>query len=114
MVSTDPEAGVDVSPIVVTEIEVGGSRLVATEPVSFDVAYEGDEAEALFAIEGEFGIILAAPTRAELEVMLEDEFVFLWEHFAQGDPTLLDPMAVELGADLRERFMRPSSATQVA
>lgn len=114
MLSTDQHTEVDLSPLVLAEIEVDGIRLAATEPIRFDVVLEDDEVEPLFVIEGEFDIILAAPTRAELVVMLEDELAFLWEHFAQGDPAHLDLQAVQLGRDLRKRFTEPSSATQVA
>ncbi len=114
MVTTDPNTEVDESPIVVTEIVVDGRRLVATEPVRYEVAFDDDDEEPLYTLEGEFDVILAAPTRKELEVMIEDEFAFLWQQYVLAEPAQLAPGAAQLGADLRNRFADESDAAQVA
>ena len=52
MVTTDPKTEVDESPIVVSEIVVDGRRLVAREPLRFEVEFDDDVEEPLFTLEG--------------------------------------------------------------
>lgn len=114
MVTSDRRVEVDLSPILVSKIMVDGRRLVAREPVCYEVVFEDDDVEPLYTLEGEFDVILAAPTRKELEIMLDDEFVFLWQLFAQADSSQLSPGAAQLGEDLRNRFADAAEAAQVA
>ena len=112
--TTDPKAGADVSPIVVTEIVVDGRRLVAQEPLRFEVTYEEEDGEAFFALEGAFGIILAAEMREELEDILEDTLQVFWREYAQEDPGRMTSGAWKLRAELLQRFTEVPNAAQVS
>ena len=104
MVTTDPKTDVDVSPIVVTEIVVDGRRLVAKEPIRYEVVYEDDDVEPLYTLEGEFGIIEYGFSREMLIDVLHDTLEVLWRDFVEADPALLAPRARELAVALGERF----------
>ena len=108
MVTTDPESPVDVSPIVVNEIVVDGQRLVAKEPLRFDVEYMLDEGEPLFVLTGDFGLTCWADSRAALIEALEESLELYWEEFAEADPEELSPKAQELRLQMRERLAFPS------
>ena len=114
MVTTDPKTDVDISPIVVTEIVVDGRRLVAREPLRFEVTYEEEDGEAFFALEGEFGITLAAEMREELEDILEDTLHVFWREFAQEDPGRMTSGAWKLREELLQRFTDVRNAAQVS
>ncbi len=110
MVTTDPESPVDVSPIVVNEIVVDGQRLVAKEPLRFDVSYDTQDPEPFFLLEGPLDIILFAETRELLIDVLEDDLEILWRDFAVGDQTRLHSSAQRLGAEMRRMFLKASDA----
>ena len=110
MVTTDPKAKVDESPIVISEIEVDGVRLVARQPVSYEVKFVADAPEPFYEIEGPPDILLFADTRELLLDVLEDDLQFLWRRFAVGDQSNLDGMAQRVGAEMRRLFIRESDA----
>lgn len=107
MVSTDPAkpASVDDSPIVVTEIVVDGRRLVAREPIRYEVSFDDHEEEPLYTLEGPWDLYLFAETRAVLIDQLHDTLEVFWRDFAVGDQTRISPKAQEIGAALRTVFM---------
>ena len=106
MVSTDPAkpASVDDSPIIVTEIVVDGRRLVAKEPIRYEVKYDHDDQEPLYTLEGEFDIYEYAFSREMLIDVLHDTLEIMWQDFVEGDPSTNSPRARELGAALGQRF----------
>lgn len=112
MVSTDSikPAVVDVSPIIVTEIVVDGRRLVAKQPIRYEVVFEDDAEEPLYKLEGEFDMYLFAETREILIDMLHDVLEVLWQDFAEADLAELSGRAQELGEELRRRFGGVASA----
>ena len=112
--TTDPQVEVDESPIVVSEIVVDGRRLAAVEPLRFEVTFAEAEGEAFFALEGEFGITLAAETRAELEDILEDTLQVFWREYAQDDPGRMTSGARKLRDELLRRFTEVRNAAQVS
>ena len=114
MVTTDPKAGMDVSPIVVTEIVVDGRRLVAREPLRFEVTYEEEDGEAFFALEGAFGVTLVAETREELKDIMEDTLEVFWREFAQENPGRMTSGAWKLREELLQRFTEVRNAAQVS
>ena len=111
MVTTEPESPVDVSPIVINEIVVDGQRLVAAQPLRFDVEYMLDEKEPLFMLKGDFGITCWATSRMELVEVLEESLALYWEEFAEADPEELTPKARELQLQLRARLAALSHGT---
>ena len=108
MVTTDPTRKVDDSPIVVSEIVVDGQRLVAREPLQFEVERVVDEGEALFVLYGDFDISCWADTREELVEILGETLETYWTEFAQADPEELSPKANALRLQLLERMAVPS------
>lgn len=110
MVTTEPESPVDVSPIVINEIVVDGQRLVAKEPLRFEVSYDTKDPEPFFLLEGPLDIILFAETRELLIDVLEDDLEILWRDFAVGDQSRLDGSAQRLGAEMRRVFLKASDA----
>ena len=104
MVTSDREAKVDVSPIVVSEIEVDGVRLVAKNPLRYEVVYEDDAEEPLFTLEGEFDIIEYAFSRDMLIDVLHDSLEIMWRDFVGADPAKVSPRAYQLGVELSRRF----------
>ena len=110
MVTSDREAKVDVSPIVVSEIEVDGVRLVAKEPIRYEVTFVADTSEPFYEIEGPPDILLFAETRELLLDVLVDDLQYLWRTFAVGDQTRITSGAQRVGAELRQLFTRESDA----
>ncbi len=110
MVTSDSSAGVDVSPTIVSEIEVDGRRLVAKEPIRYEVAYEGNAEEPLFTLEGEFDVIEYAFSRDMLIDVLHDTLEVMWRHFVDADPVQVSPRAYQLGVELGRRFEDAASA----
>ena len=110
MVTTDPRAKVDESPIVISEIEVDGVRLVAKEPMSYKVTFVADTSEPFYEIEGPPDILLFAETRELLLDVLEDDLQFLWRRFAVGEQSNLDGMAKRVGAEMRRLFTQEPDA----
>ena len=108
MVTTDPRAKVDESPIVISEIEVDGVRLVAAEPLKFVVEFDADV--PVFDLEGPLNVYLFSETRELLRDMLEDHLEWLWRAFAVGDQSKLDGTALRLGEEMRRIFARASNA----
>ena len=108
--TTDPKTDVDISPIVVSEIVVDGRRLVAKEPLRFEVTFDDDEVEPLYELEGPLGIYLFAETRELLIDMLYDVLGVMWRDFAEGDPAGLSSDAQHLGEELRHRFASVAGA----
>ena len=108
MVTSDREAKVDVSPIVVSEIEVDGVRLVAKELLEFEVKFDAEV--PVFDLEGPFNIYLFAETRKLLLDILEDHLEWLWRAFAVGEQSKLDGAAQRLGEEMRRTFARATDA----
>ena len=98
----DEVAEVDESPIVVEEIVYRDVRHVATPPLRFDVTFH--RADALYDLEGPFGVLLGAYSREYLADALEAELEMLFENYAEGDPANLSLGAKKLRDEIRARF----------
>ena len=96
------EIEADERPIEVGVIAVGDARLAAVPPLRFDVAFDANG--GVYELTGEFDIVLAAPTRRELEDALDDTLAMLWREYAEEDPAALSPKAAALRRELRSRF----------
>ena len=90
------------TPMEVTEVVRGDVRYVANPPLRFNVTF--DQADALYDLEGPFGILLWAETRDDLADALQAELRLLLEDYAEGDPARLAYDAKKLREQLRERF----------
>ncbi len=101
---TTPASEVDVSPMVFTEFVSNGRRYRTTNPLIFTIEYVEEDGEGLFLFEGEYNIISGAYSREEAWDMIDDYLGFLWRQLAEGDPTHMDGVAVQRGAELRARF----------
>ena len=69
----------DERPIGVGVIAVGDARLAAVPPLRFDVAFDANS--GVYELTGEFDIVLASPTRRELEDALDDTLALLSKGF---------------------------------
>ena len=98
----------DERPIGVGVIAVGDARLAAVPPLRFDVAFDANS--GVYELTGEFDIVLASPTRRELEDALDDTLAMLWREYAEGDPAALSPKAAALRRELRSRFVLEHNA----
>ncbi len=92
----------DERPIERSGFSVEGRSYVAAPPLRFDVAF--NRGDRLYELAGEFGIVLASATRAELEELLDDTLRMLWREYAEEDPAALSPKALELRRSLRGRL----------
>ena len=101
---TTPASQVDVSPMVFTEFVSNGRRYRTSNPLIFTIEYVEEDGEGLFLFEGEYNIISGAYSREEAWDMIDDYLGFLWRQLAEGDPTRMDGVAVQRGAELRARF----------
>lgn len=101
----DEVAQIDESPMAVEEIVCGDSRYVADTPLHFDVAV--DQADALYDLQGPFGIMLSAASREDLAEALEAELKLLLADYAEGDPAHMSSDARKLRAQIRRRFGLP-------
>ncbi len=108
MVTSDRKAEVDLRPIVVSEIVVDGERLVAREPLEFEVSFDAEE--AIYDLEGPLRIYLFAETREVLDDMLHDVLEVMWRDFAAGEHQKLSGDAQKIGRELRKRFAGVGSA----
>lgn len=63
-----------------------------------------DQADALYDLQGPFGILLWAETCEDLADALEAELRLLLTGYAQGDPAQLASDAKKLRRQLRDRF----------
>ena len=93
---------IDERPIERSGFSVEEHSYVAAPPLRFDVAF--NRGDRLYELAGEFGIVLASPTRDELEKLLDDTLRMLWREYAEEDPAALSPKALELRRQLRTRI----------
>ena len=98
----DEVAEVDENPMIIEEIVYGNVRYSAKTPLCFDVAFH--RADALYDLEGPFGIMLSAESREDLADALEAELQLLLTDYAEGDPAQMSSGARELREQLRSRF----------
>lgn len=93
---------VDESPLEVEEIVHGNIRYVANIPLRFEVAF--DQSDALYDLQGPFGIHLSASSREELADALEAELRLLLADYGKGDPAHMSSDAKKLREQIRSRF----------
>ena len=86
----------------VEEVVCGDVRYSAKKPLCFDVAF--DRADALYDLEGPFGIMLSAESREDLADALKAELQLLLTDYAKGDPAQMSSGAKKLREQLRGRF----------
>ena len=111
MVTQQQDVQVDVSPIVVTEITVDGHRLVAREPIKFDVTYVDEDAMPFYVAEGPLNILTYAETRELLIDVLTEDLEIFWRDFAVGDQSNLTKGAQRLGEEMRQAFVEAVDAS---
>ncbi|HAZ64719.1 MAG TPA: hypothetical protein DCZ72_14070 [Armatimonadetes bacterium] len=104
LVQVSRVAPVDLSPIVLTEIEHDGTTLVADPPLRLEVTL--DETQQLYEVtDTSLSLILGEETREELLAELEEAVVFCWRFYGQREnPDELTPQAQAVGATYRRRF----------
>lgn len=93
---------IDERPIERSSFSMEKRSYVATPSLRFDVAF--NRSDRLYELAGEFGIVLASTTRAELEELLDETLRMLWREYAEEDPAALSPKALELRRQLRSRI----------
>ena len=93
---------VDDSPLIANTITLGNQTLKARDPLTFEVRFDADG--QAYEAEGPFDIVLAAPTRPELERDLEVELIMLWREYALANEATLTPAAQRLRAELLAAF----------
>ena len=98
----DEVTEVDESPMEVEDVVYGNVRYSAKTPLRFDVAFHRED--ALYDLEGPFGITLSAESREDLADALEAELQLLLADYAEGDPAQMSSGAGELREQLRSRF----------
>ena len=103
-------AAIDVSPIVVRWIVFDTGEHIAEPPLRFEVSFDAEA--GLFDLEGEFGVILCAETRDELEDVLADTLGLQWDEYALAGPDALSPKAQELRHELLQRYIPAASRGQ--
>ena len=86
----------------VEEVVHGNLRHVANVPLRFDVAF--DQEDALYDLQGPFGIHLWAGSREELADALEAELRLLLVDYGEGDPAHMSSDAKKLRGQIRSRF----------
>ena len=96
-------AAIDVSPIVVRWIVFDTGEYIAEPPLRFEVSFDAEA--GLFDLEGDFGVILCAETRDELEDVLADTLGLQWDEYALAGPDALSPKAQELRLELLQRYI---------
>lgn len=100
---------IDQSPIYTGEIRTGARVLQPVRAIEFHVAFNKET--ELYEIEGEFGVILAAETRPQLESILDEELAMLWQEYAKEDPENLTDKARQLRDDLLASFKEADNAS---
>ena len=74
----------------------------ASPPLRFTVKY--DALDRLYDLDGDFGIAVAAYSRADLHHELQEALSMLWIEYAEESPDRLSPKARRLRTDLRKRL----------
>jgi hypothetical protein len=93
---------VDVSPIIVAALTVDDRSYKAVQPLTFDAAFEPED--GVFIATGDFHMMVAADTRAELEDSVVQALVFLWREYVAADPKSLTADALGLRERLTATF----------
>lgn len=93
---------IDESKIELHEIAIDNKRYQAATPLIFNVVY--DREDCIYDLEGDFGIILFADTRPELEEDLNEAIAVLWNEIACEKPTRLSPQARNLRKEMQNRL----------
>ena len=98
----DEGSEVDESAMEVAEVVYQNVRHVTTPQLRFNVTF--DKADALYDLEGPFGVMLSADSREDLADALEAELNLLFADYAEGDPAHLSSDAKKLRDEIRGRF----------
>ena len=98
----DEVAEVDESPMKIEEVVYRNVRYSTKTPLCFDVVFHRED--ALYDLEGPFGILLSAESREDLADALEAELQLLLTNYAEGDPAQMSSGAKKLREQLRSRF----------
>lgn len=96
------------SPIAVTTLAVDRTRYVVARPLAFSVAF--DPAEGVYTATGDFHMMVCAETRGELEHVVQQALVFLWDEYAMADPGTLSGDALALREQLIATFAESADA----
>jgi len=74
----------------------------ASPPLRFKIRY--DPRDALYDLDGEFGISVSASSQSELRHELQEALSMLWIEYGEESPDRLSPKARRLRDDLRKRL----------
>lgn len=91
----------DLSPLAVTDFEVGGARLIIDPPLALPVTLDRDSHQLFVVEERAVGLHAFAVLREDLLEEVVDQLAFLWRAYATAPPEALAPDAVAL----RERIL---------
>lgn len=95
---------VDLSPIAVTSVDRGDLHLRAREPLYITPTLSSDDSQLFEATYDHLGIDAFASTREKLVAAIQDEIAFLWECYANEDPSRLASDAQVLRQHLTSAF----------
>lgn len=101
---------VDLSPFKADRFLVGGAMIVIDPPLELTITFDPD-AQMLVAIDPDLGIDAFGENRETLEACVRDEFVVLWQRYAEAADDALAPDSSSLKQRLLARWKVASNAT---
>lgn len=93
---------VDASPVTIDVLTVDGRTYNARKDVSFEVEFEPED--GVYTATGDFHMIVAADTRAELESSVNEALAFFWREYVDAAPDTMTADALDLRARLTAAF----------
>lgn len=102
---------VDTSPIRISCLLVGpdGPKLQCSDqPIAFEINF--DPEEGVYIATGDFHMLAAGETRAEVEQAITDSLVGLWREYVMADSSGLSGDALALRHRLKETFVGGNNA----
>jgi hypothetical protein len=98
----DDVTELDLSTITIKEFEFNDKSLTVSPALSFEIKL--DEESGIMSSSSDFGILVCADTRSELEDEIEEALRMLWIEYAQETEDVLAPKAIVLAGELRKRI----------
>ena len=93
---------IDISPIIISSINVDGKSLQAVIPYKALVTF--DREEEYYLADGDHDLMVVENTRQELEVSVHDALVFMWKEYVLCDSDSLTADAKHLRRKLQNLF----------
>lgn len=97
---------VDLSPVLLHEIQVDDGTLFIDPPLTLNPALDGETQQFFVAELEDFNLILSGPTRDALLDDLADQLGFIWREYGEANEDELTDDAIELRRLLRARLSR--------